>query len=183
VGAAAAQSIARYVESGGHLLVTYFSGIVDEHAQVRPGGYPGAFRNVLGIRVEEFYPTASVVLESGARGRWWSELVSLDGASAVDTYADGPLTGEPAITRHEYGEGVAWYVSTQLESADYAQLFESVTSGASLTRPDVPEGVELVTRRGDSTRWTFAINHTTQPVDVGSLVLPPGGHAVLSSTL
>ena len=38
------------------MLVTYFSGIVDEHDHVRLGGYPGAFRDLLGVRVEEFFP-------------------------------------------------------------------------------------------------------------------------------
>ena len=42
--------------AGAHVLVTYLSGIVDEHDHVRLGGYPGAFRELLGARVEEFRP-------------------------------------------------------------------------------------------------------------------------------
>ena len=45
-----------YVRAGGHVLVTYFSGIVDEHDHVWLGGYPGALRDLLGVRVEEFAP-------------------------------------------------------------------------------------------------------------------------------
>ena len=41
---------------GGTALVTYLSGIVDENDHVRLGGYPGAFRDLLGVRTEEFYP-------------------------------------------------------------------------------------------------------------------------------
>ncbi len=52
----AAASIAAYVEGGGQLVVGYFSGIVDPDVQVRLGGYPGAFEDVLGVRVEEFHP-------------------------------------------------------------------------------------------------------------------------------
>ena len=37
-------------------LVTYFSGIVDEHDHIRLGGYPGAFRELLGVRTDEFLP-------------------------------------------------------------------------------------------------------------------------------
>ena len=39
-----------------HLVTTYFSGIVDEHDHVWLGGYPGALRDLLGIRIEEFVP-------------------------------------------------------------------------------------------------------------------------------
>jgi beta-galactosidase len=42
--------------AGGHLVTTYFSGIVDEHDHVWLGGYPGALRDLLGIRIEEFAP-------------------------------------------------------------------------------------------------------------------------------
>ena len=41
---------------GGHLVTTYFSGVVDENDHVWLGGYPGALRDLLGIRIEEFGP-------------------------------------------------------------------------------------------------------------------------------
>ena len=41
---ALAPALEDVVARGGHVLVTYFSGIVDEHDHVRLGGYPGAFR-------------------------------------------------------------------------------------------------------------------------------------------
>ncbi len=44
----AATSIAAAVEAGATVLISYFSGIVDERDHVRLGGYPGAFRELLG---------------------------------------------------------------------------------------------------------------------------------------
>ena len=44
------------VARGGQVLVSYFSGIVDDQDRVLLGGYPGAFRDLLGVRVEEFAP-------------------------------------------------------------------------------------------------------------------------------
>ena len=43
-------------DGGGHLVTTYFSGVVDENDHVWLGGYPGALRDLLGIRIEEFGP-------------------------------------------------------------------------------------------------------------------------------
>ena len=51
-------------------------GIVDEHDQIRLGGYPGAFRDLLGVRVEEFFPLPAgetVALDDGGTGTLWSE--------------------------------------------------------------------------------------------------------------
>jgi len=173
----AAASIARYVEGGGHLLVTYFSGIVNQDAQVRLGGYPGAFSEVLGIRVEEFHPVAEVQLASGGQGRLWSEHVHLAGADAVDRYSGGVLDGSPAITRNEYGEGVAWYVSTQLEDEAYEALVGQAIRGAGLERPELPAGVEMIRRRAGETTWTVLINHSE-----GEVAVPIAGFELLSGT-
>jgi hypothetical protein len=63
---------------GATVLVSYFSGIVDERDHIRLGGYPGAFRELLGIRTEEFHPLlegGEVTLSDGTIGRIWSEHV------------------------------------------------------------------------------------------------------------
>ncbi len=64
--------------------------------QVRLGGYPGALRDLLGVRVEEFFPLPdgeTVPLSSGARGAAWSELMTVTGARVLASYAAGPLAG------------------------------------------------------------------------------------------
>ncbi|QNE16921.1 beta-galactosidase [Kribbella qitaiheensis] len=171
-----AASIARYVEGGGHVLVTYFSGIVNADAQVWLGGYPGAFTEVLGLRVEEFHPISEVSLASGAWGSLWSEDVQLAGAEAVDRYRGGVLDGSPAVTRHQYGDGVAWYVSTQLDDDAYRSLVTKVTREAGVDDPELAAGVEMVRRRSGATTWTFLINHGD-----AEAVVPIAGYELLSS--
>ncbi|MDQ1740783.1 MAG: beta-galactosidase, partial [Pseudonocardiales bacterium] len=51
-----ATALAAFVEAGGTVLVSYFSGIVDPHDHIVLGGYPGVLRELLGIRIEEFFP-------------------------------------------------------------------------------------------------------------------------------
>ena len=124
-----AENLTRYVESGGTALVTYWSGIVDENDHVRLGGYPGAYRDLLGIRTEEFYPLredervrlADGVLD-GRSADVWTELLTLRGAEAVSSYADGPLPGVPALTRHTAGGGTAWYLATRVDAEGTAAL-------------------------------------------------------------
>ncbi|TDW77767.1 beta-galactosidase [Kribbella pratensis] len=177
----AAANLTAYVENGGDLVVGYFSGIVDPDLRVRLGGYPGAFTELLGVRVEEFHPLpddGEVVLSSGGRGRLWSEDVHAVSAEVVDRYAGGVLDGKPAITRRQIGAGMAWYVSTELDDATAARLFELPASP-----------VETVRRRSGDTTWTFLFNHGDAEFAVrdagelvaGELPVPAGGYAVVRS--
>jgi beta-galactosidase len=168
---AAAAALAAFVESGGTVVVTYFSGIVDEHDHIRLGGYPGALRDLLGVRVEEFFPLAqrdSIALTRYGDGRIWSELGQVTDATAVATYVDGPVAGSPAVTCRKVGTGRAWYVGTQLSGAGLGQLVEQVLSEAAVEPvvAGLPRGVEAVRRVSDGTSYLFVINHTDEDVSV-----------------
>ena len=170
VSDAAAATVAAATEAGAHVLVTYFSGIADPHDHVRLGGYPGAFRDLLGVRVEEFFPlpTGEVVgLEGGGHGTVWSEDARCADAEPVLTYADGPLAGRPAAARREVGAGVAWYLGTLPDDETLGGLLGRVVAEAGVEpAADVPRGVEVVRRRSDSGSWLFVLNHTGAPCEV-----------------
>jgi beta-galactosidase len=186
---AAAANIAGFA---GHLVVSYFSGIVDENDAIRLGGYPGAFRERLGVRTEEFHPLLpgeSVVLDDGSHATLWTEDVHLEGAEALVRHVDGPVAGRPAVTRH----GTATYVATRLDDAALDRLLAGVCQAAEVRPPveGLPAGVEAVRRRGDGAAYLFLINHGAEPVSVrvsgvdllsgsdGSVELEPFGVAVV----
>ncbi|MEU1965849.1 beta-galactosidase [Micromonospora sediminicola] len=174
-----ADALRRFVEAGGSALVTYFSGIVDEHDHIRLGGYPGAFRDLLGVRTEEFFPLRAgetVRLDDGARADVWTEWLHAEGAEVLAAYADGPLPGVPALTRHAVGAGAAWYVGTRLDDAATDRLVARLLAEAGV-RPPVaaPAGVEVVRRRSADRSWLFVLNHTD-----GSARLPATGVELLS---
>jgi beta-galactosidase len=150
----AAAALSTYVHNGGTLVVSYFSGIVDEHDTVHPGG--GALWELLGLTVEEFRPlrsAESVRLDNGATADLWTELVVPRGAETVFSYADGPAAGSPAVLRHAVGDGVAWYVSTRLH--DLGDVLRPACVDAGITPQDLPADLEVV-RRGP---FVFALNH------------------------
>ncbi|MFK4084993.1 beta-galactosidase [Kribbella sp. NPDC020789] len=167
---AMAANLHEYVANGGVLVVSCFSGIVDEHDMIHPGAHPGALRDLLGLTIEEFTPLRAdeqVRLSNGRTGSVWSEIVVLRGAEEVWSYADGPAAGQPAVTRHAVGRGTAWYVSTCPDEDGLATVLEA--AGA-LTSSGLPRDVELVERIGADGRYLFAINHTT-----GSVAIPLTG--------
>lgn len=171
----------RHVEAGGHLLVTFFSGIVDEDDRIRTGPYPGAFRELLGVEVDEVHPVLPGVglrLAGGGEARRWSEQLRLAGATAHHELAEGPLAGTPVVTRHDHGAGRAWYVATDLDPATRDALVAEVCAGAGVqAEPAAGTEVEVVRRSADdgSREHLFVINHGAAPVSV-----PASGREVLT---
>jgi beta-galactosidase len=192
VGDRGAANLERFVADGGIALVGPYSGIVDEHDRVRLGGYPGAWRDLLGVRVEEFFPLAdgeTVELAGGGTGTVWSEAAHAVTADVVDSY----LTGEPGWTRNQWGEGAAHYLTTLLDGAGLARVMAEVCAEAKVRTTGTP-GVELVRRvHSDGRTYLFAVNHTAveaivaasgtllpdrAPVD-GELSVPAGGVRIM----
>ncbi|MFD7280640.1 beta-galactosidase [Streptomyces sp. NPDC059862] len=186
---AAGLNLKEYVENGGTLVVSYFSGIVDEHDAVHEGAYPGPLREVLGLTVEEFSPLlkGEKVRITGPDGAElgadvWTEFVVPRGAEAVWTYADGLTAGRPAVTRHRLGEGTAWYVSTRLGTDGLDALLGRAAEDARIApRADLPHDVEVVRRTGESGTFLFAVNHTAAdakvPLDTSGTELLTGERA------
>ncbi|MCX4999854.1 beta-galactosidase [Streptomyces longwoodensis] len=171
---AAGANLRGYVEGGGTLVVSYFSGIVDAHDAVHAGAHPGALRDVLGLTVEEFSPllpgeTVRLTGPDGPdlSGDVWTEFVVPRGAEPVWSYADGLTAGRPAVTRHRLGAGTAWYVSTRLghEGLD-AVLGRAAEDAGIAPRAELPRDVEVVRRSGTGGTYLFALNHTATDAKV-----------------
>ncbi|MDH6237645.1 beta-galactosidase [Cryobacterium sp. CG_9.6] len=177
-----ADNLAAFVAAGGHTLVTFYSGIVDEDDRVRLGGYPGAFRDLLGISVEEFVPLSpdqAVRLDAfgadafgadafgadafgaDATGTLWTERLRLASAEAIASYADGTLVGVPAITRNRHGSGAAWYLATAPDHTTYRDLLRVIAREARVTAtgPENDGLLEVIRRVGDDRSFVFIINH------------------------
>ncbi|MGH3714843.1 MAG: beta-galactosidase [Micromonosporaceae bacterium] len=190
----AAKSLAGYAESGGTLVVGPYSGIVDPNDHVRLGGYPGAFTDLLGVRIEEFFPLRSgdtVRLDDGSTGLIWSEQGEATTAEVTARYDNGA----PAITRNSHGSGDAWYLTTRLDEPSRERFLARVAAEAGVVGSQTPPGVETVRRRHPDTgaAYHFVINHTEAGAEVaahgtdllsgntvsGVLRLPAGGVAVI----
>lgn len=175
--AATADLLAEFVERGGHLVTTYFSGVVDENNHVWPGGYPGALRDLLGIRIEEFGPLldgGEVVLDDGSVGTLWTDRITATapGTQVLATYETGLQAGRPAVTRRALAHGSATYVSTRLGAEGLEPLLARLLEAADVDS-DLPEGlrgrVELAIRADGEREYWFLVNRTDEVVDLGEL--------------
>ncbi|MGW1721529.1 beta-galactosidase [Streptomyces sp. NPDC002306] len=196
---AGAANLTGYTERGGTLAVGFHSGMVDDNCHVRLGGYPGAFREALGVRTDELFPLLpgeTLGLSGGGTASLWSERVRPAGAETVTSYTDGPLSGGPAVTRHAYGTGSAWYLATRPDPDTLAALLDRIRAEAGVAPVrTTPPGVEAVRRRGADADYLFLIDHGGAGAEVavadgavelltgkevtGSVTVPPGEVAVV----
>ena len=188
VNDSAVANLTRYVENGGNLLTTFFSGLVDENEHIRLGGYPAPFRDLLGLAVEEYVPygvnefnTINTTDNKQFQCTFWSDVIRLKSAQALATYEQDYYSGNPAVTRNKFGKGIAFYVGTILDHNGMDWLVEQFckTAGIKLVTPNAPAGIELVRRTDGTQTWLFALNHSGEGVNIS---LNEPGYEILSGT-
>ena len=182
-----------FVSCGGTLVVTTFSGMVDENDNVGTGGYPAELRHLLGLWVEEFDALLpgqkNRMLLSQARS---VEALPGNGMTACDCgllcglvrptdaepaarYGEGFYAGTPCLTRNEYGQGTAWYVATDPEDAFVSEFLQARCREAGI-RPvlEAPADVEVTRRETGDRQFTFLLNHaqTTHTLDLAASFPP-----------
>ncbi|MFJ8846691.1 beta-galactosidase [Streptomyces cyaneofuscatus] len=180
-----AEALHTYVRGGGHAVLGPFSGAVDAHDRVRTGGHPGAFRDLLGLVVDEYLPLRegeSALLSDGSRAPLWTERVEARGCTAWLRFADGPeggpACGGPAVTRHAHGDGTGWYVAAALPARSLRDLLGAVCGEAGAApAAAVPPGVEAVRRTAGDRSYLFLVNHTDTEATV-----PVDGHTLLDGS-
>mgnify|MGYP002141873641 FL=1 len=150
-----------YVNQGGSLVASYFTGISDEHDAVKLGGYGGSLvRDCLGVMVEEFAPIRTnerVKLSNGAFGVEWSEFAKVTGAKAIATYQDGVAAGSVAVAKN----GKSWYLGTRLDDASLTKIFNELVGDLNIEGAG-GDRIEVI-RRGD---FEFQIDHRTHSWNV-----------------
>ncbi|MFT9283266.1 beta-galactosidase [Bifidobacterium sp.] len=204
------QRVHDYVEAGGKLVVTYYTGISDANDRVWLGGYPASISDVVGVSSEEFVPLGAdhegtlehLDLSNGTVAQDLADRIArtADSTQILATYQAPEWTGMnevPAITVHPYGSGKAAYVGWRLGRRGIAkslpELFEvmdldlgQLGAGASRIAEGDAAKVLRVERINQETgqRFDFVFNRShesaTVPID-GKLLLLSRAAAVNES--
>lgn len=169
------ERLRQFVWDGGTFLATCFSGVVDENDRCFFGGAPGPLEDLLGIKSEELftlYPwqknsiVSPTFLTSDCD--FWCDVIRIDHADAVATYARDYFKGGAAITCNRYGEGTAWYVGTHIQASLIKEIFLKLVSLARI-KPNLasmPEGVRVHERKKNGRTYLFCLNSNPEPVTV-----------------
>jgi beta-galactosidase len=180
-----ADRLVKFVEGGGTLVGTYWSGIVDETDLCFTGGFPGPLRKLFGVWSEEIdalyaNERRQIVLNAGnplgMKGRYEArdlcDLVHLEGAEALAAYESDFYAGRPALTVNRFGKGSAYYMASRNDDRFLMDFYSSLCRllGLSTALPaPAPEGVSARIRRDRKNVFLFLINfkNEEQRVDIG----------------
>ncbi|HTV10502.1 MAG TPA: beta-galactosidase [Acidimicrobiales bacterium] len=176
--------LASYVERGGTVVTSFWSGIVDEHDAVRLGPYGGPLRVIMGCDVLEICPLppsepVQLQWEDGhvSAASYWADIATESGGRVLAYVADGPWSGRPLVFETTYGKGRSYYLGTKLDASGLSWIYEQVPAlrawhGFGTTG----QGVERVVRASSSRTYEFLINYAPQRRTVQ---VAPGGFDIL----
>lgn len=172
ISAAQQAAVERFVSAGGHVLISYFSGIVDPDDRVIPDGYPGGLRRIIGGHVRDVAPLPpGTTVPVSADGAWapdlrlgaedWQDDIVAEAGAVLARYAGGDLAGAPAILDNRLGEGSCVYLGTRLDDAAHAAVTDLVLRRGGIRPPGgAAPGVEITRRTAGERSFTFMLNGT-----------------------
>lgn len=199
----------RFVERGGHLVLTIRSGMKDERNALLPARQPGPLAEIAGVEVEDYYALLdSVPVVSPwftGTSQIWAERLAVREGGETEVIArygasNGWLDSQAAVTIHPCGRGRVYYVGAYLDDASQRALVDRIAAAAGI-KPELetPAGVEARRRVAHDGRvYVIIVNHQRTETSVrppwpardhlsgcvidDELRLAPYGVAVLSST-
>ena len=167
-----------FVANGGHLVTTYWTGVVDETDLCHLGGFPGPLRKLLGIWAEEIdclgegernlvqgLAGNAAGLQGPYQVRHLCELIHAESAQVLATYRDDFYAGRPAVTVNRVGKGKAWHVASRNDLPFQRDFFAGIINELALPRAiesELPPGVVATARTDGETSWVFVQNYTAQ---------------------
>ena len=175
------KNLADYVEAGGTLVMTYWSGVVDETDRCHLGGTPHGLMDVMGLRSTEidglydWEENSAQAVKGNSLGmvdtytcKYFCDLVRVKEAEALLTYTQDFYQGMPALTYHAYGNGHAYYVAADFEGRFYDDLYRKIVQkiDMQLLMEEVPEGVEINRRENSDAEYLFLQNFGRNAVSV-----------------
>ena len=185
-----AKKLCDFAQNGGTVVVTYWTGVVDESDLCRLGDTPYGLTELLGLRrteIDGMYdgetrrctPVSGCTLPE-AQASILCEVAALndtDPAEPLSVYAEDYFAQHPAAAVHKYGAGHAYYLASRFDEDFYRAFYRDAAKELGLMpawQQPLPAGV-LAVKRGS---YVFVQNCTEQPVTVGESELPRYGTAV-----
>ena len=165
-----AEKLEAYVASGGNLITTFMSGIVDQSDNVHLGGYPGPLRKLAGIWVEEIDALApeqrnGIQFTDGIKGKssLLSDIIHLETATSLGDYTTNFYAGTPFATINHFEQGHVYYIGAQLERAALDKLLNQVTTKLEISRLlEEATPLEVTYREKDKLGFYFILNFTQE---------------------
>ena len=181
----------RYVDAGGHLVLTCRTGLQDRDAQFFETAYGAKIANLIGADIsaydslpEETWGTIDLDGKAYKWGVWGDQLKPAAGTDVWASYTNMFYTGAHAITHRKQGSGSVTYNGVYGDRALAEAVIEKLARTIGNQAVPHADRVRVLERDG----FFIVLNYTDQPTTapapadatfvVGSRELPPAGVAV-----
>ena len=182
----------KYVENGGHLILTCRTGLKDRNGHFFEAPWANAISTLIGAKItmyDELSPEikANVTFNS-INYPWnvWGDILEpYFGVETWATYTDQFYAGKAAVVHRKLGKGTVTYIGTETKDGKMEkEVLKKVYDAAGITTNEQPEGVMVNWRDG----FWVAINYSSVKVNInipknakiifGTRELPVAGVAV-----
>jgi beta-galactosidase len=172
----------RYVENGGHLVLTCRTGQKTKTGQLPEKPWAGLVAPLVGAEVELFdglLDGDKGIVRMGGRGygwRTWADVLRPGGGTeTLAVYADQFYAGEAAVTTRRLGRGTVTYIGAEsIDGSLEREVLRLVYERAGARPAAYPPGVYVEWRDG----FFVAVNYSSRPCGIP---LEPGARIVLGA--
>lgn len=164
-----------YVANGGTLVMTYLSGLVDEHDLAYLGGWPQELQEIFGIipiEIDTLYPKEKNYVQYCNQNyivKDYATVIELNGANIEGKYQEDFYSNTPAITSYQYQKGKTYFIGARLDEQFHNTFYEKLISELAI-KPVLSvkhgKGVSVQARQDESNDYIFVMNftETKQPI-------------------
>lgn len=180
-----------FVSNGGTFVATYLTGMVDENYLYILGGYPGQYKELLGIWVEESdaLPEDKTNSFIYAGEKHPAELICDlmhpdEGTESIASYDEDFYEGMPVITKRDFGNGHTYYIGTHSDESFYRSLIhnlcieQGIKPLLDISNEDDNGEIEATVRVNEHGRFLFVLNHSDKDIDIS---IPHNGIVLLKN--
>ncbi|MHC9531995.1 beta-galactosidase [Dellaglioa sp. L3N] len=171
-----AEKLAAFVKQGGRLVGTYITGIVDSEFLTYQGSWPQGLQDSYGIEIQEtdtLYPKQKNTISMNNQvyeAKDYCEVIKVKGAETLGTYQNDFYKETPAVTKHNFGKGIAYYQGCRLDNEFLTNFYKEITEELNLksTLPvkKMTNNVSIQIRENDTKRYYFIINFSHKATKV-----------------
>jgi len=182
----------KYVENGGHLILTCRTGLKDRNGHFPQAQWADAITELIGAKIPIYdilnSETKANVNFNGKNYVWnvWGDILEpFTGTETWATYSDQFYAGKPSVIHRKINKGSVTYIGVDTENAQLEkEVLKKIYETAGVATNEQPEGVMVNWRDGFWVAINYAsINNTINipanaQIIIGEKELQPAGVVV-----
>lgn len=170
------KKLQEYVKSGGVLVSTYLTGLVNGSDLTYLGGWPQSLQELFGINVTEtdtYYSSQYNMIKmldgTFIETKDYQSIIELSTAEGIANYEKDFYAGTPAITVNKFGKGQAIFIGARTEVNSLNTIYDTIVEDLDLKNSFVVNGnpvVSVQSRTLANQEYYFVMNFSEQPQSI-----------------